>query len=29
MKIKSVLVSQPAPNLATSPYGEIAKKEKG
>ncbi|AIL43945.1 uroporphyrinogen-III synthase [Elizabethkingia anophelis] len=28
MKVKSVLVSQPAPNLATSPYGEIAKKEK-
>ncbi|NAW51668.1 uroporphyrinogen-III synthase [Elizabethkingia argentiflava] len=28
MKIKSILVSQPAPNLATSPYGEIVKKAK-
>ena len=28
MKIKSILVSQPAPNSESSPYLEIAKKEK-
>ena len=28
MKIKSILVSQPAPNIESSPYAEIAKKEK-
>lgn len=28
MKIKSILVSQPAPNIESSPYAEMAKKEK-
>ncbi|QCX53016.1 uroporphyrinogen-III synthase [Elizabethkingia sp. JS20170427COW] len=28
MKIKSVLISQPEPNMATSPYSEIIKREK-
>ena len=28
MKVKSILVSQPAPNIESSPYSEIVKKEK-